>query len=560
MSDEPPIAIVDGRLPRRRLSLVWSIPAVTLLIAGWLAWDTLSRRGPEITIRFDAASGLQPDQSHIRHRDVDLGVVKKVSLSPDRRYVIVTARMTREAIPMLTDKAQLWVVKPRFFAGSVSGLETLVSGTYIQLEPADGGEATDSFVGLEDPPVVHSTVPGHSYTLTTPRLGSLNPGSPILFRDLTVGEVLGWELGKDAAEVKIHAFVRTPYDKYVHQGSIFWNASGASLELGGSGVKLQLESLKALVLGAIAFETSSNAAKTPMAEDDHGFMLFPDRDAADASTFGHRLHLVTYFKGSAAGLAPGAPVVFLGMRIGTVAHVGLHYDAPTDSIVVSVRYDIEPDRIDQLRLPGGEDLDNKILDLVRRGLRVRLDSASLLTGSKQLTMDIMPGMPPAPLKKIGESFILPPVDGDQGDIASSARMLIARISAIPFEEIGDNLNKTLAGANGTINDPKLREAIAALSETLVTTRELLTTLDKGADPLLKKLPAIAQKIDETVTHANHLVASLDDNHGESSQFGRDTTRLMSQLTDTARSIRMLADLLARHPEALIRGRAEQEVR
>src|ERR1700679_483898 len=133
MSDDIPTAVVRTRSERRRrISLIWAIPLITAGVAVWLAWDTLSKRGPEITIRFDSASGLQAGQSRIRNRDVDLGIVGKVALSPDRRYVIVTARMTREAWPLLTDKAQFWVVKPRFFAGSLTGLETLVSGSYIQ--------------------------------------------------------------------------------------------------------------------------------------------------------------------------------------------------------------------------------------------------------------------------------------------------------------------------------------------------------------------------------------------------------------------------------------------
>jgi len=86
MSDDIPVAIVRTRADRRRrISLIWAIPLVTVLVAAWLAWDTLSKRGPEITIRFDSASGLQANQSRIRYRDVDLGVVEKVVLSPDRR-------------------------------------------------------------------------------------------------------------------------------------------------------------------------------------------------------------------------------------------------------------------------------------------------------------------------------------------------------------------------------------------------------------------------------------------------------------------------------------------
>src|SRR5579859_6902352 len=122
MSDEVPTAIVRTRAEqRRRISLIWAIPLITACVAAWLAWDTLTKRGPLITIRFDSAAGLLANQSHIRLRDVDLGTVEKVALSADHNHVIVTARMSRDAWPLLTDKAQFWVVKPRFFAGSLTG-------------------------------------------------------------------------------------------------------------------------------------------------------------------------------------------------------------------------------------------------------------------------------------------------------------------------------------------------------------------------------------------------------------------------------------------------------
>jgi paraquat-inducible protein B len=562
MSDDIPTAIV--RTPaerRRRISLIWAIPIVTLLVALWLAWDTLSARGPEITIRFDGASGLVPNQSRIRNRDVELGAVRKVALSADRRYVIVTARMTREAWPLLTDKSQFWVVKPRFFAGSLTGLETLVSGSYIQLEPgAEGGTPETHFVGLEDPPVLHSSVPGHTFRLKAATVGSLNPGSPILFRDLEVGEVLGWDVGAMAREVSIHAFVRDPYAQYVHEKSVFWNASGASLQLGSAGVKLQLESLRALVLGGVAFDTPDKAVDSPVAREDHEFKLYTDHDAADAATYDRNLHFISYFKGSVAGLSAGASVTLHGLRIGIVTAVELSYDAATDLVKVAVRYEVEPGRIAGLNLPVNDDLDKEMFDLVHRGLRIRLESSSILTGSKQLAMDIVADAPEAPYDKLDDSYVLTPLDDGQGDIASSAGALLARLNSIPFEQIGDNLNKTLAGANGTINDPKLHQAIASLSETLSQTQVLMTSLNKGADPLLHRLPQIASDLEAMVKHADQLIGSLDDSGSPGSQFGRDMNRLMAQVSDAARSVRILADLLSRHPEALIRGRSEQEVR
>src|SRR6201996_2061647 len=185
-----------------------------------------------------------------------MGVVQKISLTSDLKRVQVTVRMNREAQPLLTEKAQFWVVRPRFFAGSISGLQTLFSGSYIDLLPAaEGGQPQREFVGLENPPVLQSDVPGRTFLLQAARIGSLNLGSPIMFRGLEVGEVLGWDVGEMARSITIHAFVREPFDQYVHDNSRFWNASGATVQLGANGLEFKVESLRAVVLGGIAFET-----------------------------------------------------------------------------------------------------------------------------------------------------------------------------------------------------------------------------------------------------------------------------------------------------------------
>src|SRR5271166_1784066 len=191
-----PPAAVQARVGKRRLSLIWIVPLVSVLIGAWLLWDTLSKRGPTITITFDSAEGLQAGQSHVRHKEVDMGLVKTIALTPDLQHVQVTVEMTREADPLLTDKTRFWVVRPGFFAGNLTGLSTLLSGSYIGLLPSpEGGHFQRHFVGLEEPPVLQTETPGHTFRLKANRIGSISLGSPIYFRDLPVGEVLGWDLG-----------------------------------------------------------------------------------------------------------------------------------------------------------------------------------------------------------------------------------------------------------------------------------------------------------------------------------------------------------------------------
>jgi len=195
----------------RRISIIWLIPLVAVAIGAWLAWDTLSKEGPTIKISFDSGEGLQAGQSQLKYKDIVFGTVKSLALSPDQTHVVVTLATTRQAEPLLTDGTVFWVVKPRLFAGSISGIETLLSGSYIGMLPAaTAGKSQREFVGREDPPVLGAHVPGHTFLLKSKRIGAVSVGSPIFFRDLGVGEVLGWDIADMAEYVTIHAFVRAP--------------------------------------------------------------------------------------------------------------------------------------------------------------------------------------------------------------------------------------------------------------------------------------------------------------------------------------------------------------
>lgn len=561
MSDKPPTAVVRSAVDKkRRLSLIWAIPAVTALVGGWLAWTTLSERGPLITITFETAEGLQANQSHVRHKDVDMGVVQKVALTPDLKRVQVTVRMNREAESLLTDKAQFWVVRPRFFAGSISGLQTLFSGSYIDLLPAaTGGEEKRDFVGLENPPVLQSDVPGRTFLLQADRIGSLNLGSTIMFRDLEVGEVLGWDVGEMARSITIHAFVREPFDKYVHDNSRFWNASGVKLELGGTGLQVHLESLRAVVLGGIAFETPDDPTVTTESAPNHAFSLFQSQEAADASNYKRSVAFIANFNSSVAGLNTGAAVTVRGLKIGEVTNVSLVYDKTLDNVVVPVHFTLEPERIALLNLPSDGDLDTRMADLVQRGLRVKLETANIVTGQKQLAIDIYHDVPAAAVAKEGGAYVIPVLGGSADDVVTAATSLVNRLNDIPFESIGKNLDQTLAGVNALVNDKELGQSVTALRSTLASTQALVENLNRGVSSLTPRLPGMAANLEASVQHTNKLIASLDNAYGGDSRFSRDVGRLMSQLSDAARSIRVLADLLSRHPEALIRGRTDQGV-
>jgi paraquat-inducible protein B len=550
---EQRVAIPRARTRRsRRISVIWIIPLVAIAIGAWLAWDTLSKEGPTITVSFDSAEGLQAGQSQLKYKDITLGTVKSLDLTPDHTRVTVKIATTHQATPLLTDQTQFWVVKPRLFAGNISGLETLLSGSYVGMMPGmAGGKAERNFVGKEDPPIVPANVPGHTFFLKAEKLGAISVGSPVFFRDLAVGEVLGWDIADMAEYVTIRAFVRAPFDSYVRDGTRFWNASGVSVRLAGSGVEVQMESLKAILLGGIAFETPRHESATQISLENHVFPLFRDRERAEAASYTRKIPVVSYFPGSVSGLTRGSEVTMHGLQVGRVTSVRLAYDAEKDAIVAPVQYEIEPERIVGIGKQVFKDPDEAANELVKRGLRATLHSSNLITGSQEVALDFVTEAPPETVTKEGEDFVLPTTEGGGfASLASSANDLLGKVNTIPFDQIGKSLNGILTSVNNMAQGPQMKKALTDLSAMIASAQGMIQRLDT------KQLPELTSNLEKTLTSANKLVLSLDSGYGDNTKFNRDMDRLMAQTTDAVRSIRALADLLARHPEALIKGRPE----
>jgi paraquat-inducible protein B len=542
----------------RRLSIIWIVPLVAVAIGAWLAWDTLSKEGPTIKISFDGGEGLQAGQSQLKYKDIVFGTVKSLALAPDQTHVIVTVATTRQAEPLLTEGTIFWVVKPRLFAGNISGIETLLSGSYIGMLPAaTAGKSKTKFVGLEDPPVLGAHVPGRTFFLKSKRIGAVSVGSPIFFRDLSVGEVLGWDIADMAEYVTIHAFVRAPYDSYVNDETRFWNASGVSVKLSGTGVDVQMESLKALLLGGVAFETPAAEAHAAETSENHVFPLFADRETANAASYTREIPLISYFPGSVSGLAAGSAVTVNGLKVGEVTDVRLTYDAAKDAVLAPVRYEIEPERV----IGVGKRMyknDAETLDaLLKKGLRASLQSASLITGQQLVALEFDPDAPPAEVSMDGPDYVVPSTEGGGfAGLTASATELLNKVNTMPFAQIGKNLDGILKSVNDVAQGPQMKKALTELAGMIASAQNMVQNLNSGLSPAAKQLPEVTAGLQKTLANANKLVLSLDSGYGDNTKFNRDMERLLVQANDALRSIRALSDLLARHPEALIKGRPE----
>ena len=524
---QPPTAKVQRH---GRFSWVWLIPIVSAGLVAYLAYTSYVERGPLVTLVLATADDLKADETQVKHKAVPLGTVQDIRLADDMRHVIVHVRMTSEAEPMLTDHARFWVVRPRLSAGSIAGLETLVSGAYIEVDPgAPGGKKQHEFQGLAEPPGRQSDEPGRVFVLKAARLGSLSDGAPVYNRDVEVGELLGYELGENADKVSLRIFVRAPFDRLVHAETRFWNASGLSVITGPDGMHVELESIQSLLSGGIAFETSAANRSDPAADDNATFELYGDKARADSASYRENIPYVTYFETSIQGLSRGSPVQLFGVQVGSVTDVTLAYDPRKRRMIARVAFDIQPERV------SGKGRSESVPQGLRGlfsevGLRAQLESSSLLTGAKDIAILYAPDVKATDLPREGDATVLPGQGGGLDGLTASLSDVATKVDKIPFDQIGQNMN-----------------------DALQSLQRLATQIDTSATPALQRLPAVVDAMAMAAESANGALGA--GGYGENSEFKHGVERTLDQVGDAARSVRQLTDYLDRHPEALLRGRS-----
>ncbi|MBN2886042.1 MAG: MCE family protein [Chromatiaceae bacterium] len=539
-------ALPEARVrARARLSVVWLIPLVALLSGAWLAWRTLSEQGPSITIRFENAAGIQAGKTKVRFKDVEVGQVTAIDVTPDLRGVLVTADLKQGTSDFLTEQTRFWVERPRVTASRVTGLETLLSGAYIAMDPVTEGRARRAFRGLEEPPLFTTAEPGKRFVLHASVLGSLNIGSPVYYRQIQVGQVVGYGLDADGRAVEIEIFVSAPHDALVSGATRFWNASGLDVSLDAEGIRVDTQSLLSLVVGGISFgqiETIDGDRRP--AEDGQTFLLYRSREQAYARAYARKSRYLLFFDGSVRGLAVGAPVLLRGIQIGRVLDVQLQFNLDEGAFRIPVLIEVEPERI-ALRGEGERPEPDEMLErLVAQGLRAQLRIGSLLTGQLNIEFDFHPDLPPASIGHYGDYQVIPTLPGSLEAMATKLNAVLDQIAALPMEQIGDNLAATLASTRALVEAPEIARSLRDLEVSMDRLRSLSEQLDE----------ALAPELLATLGEARGALASARSQLAEDSSLSVEIRRLMQEITSAARSVRALSDYLERHPEALLQGK------
>ena len=519
-------------------SLVWLIPIMAALIGIALMVKILVDRGPVITISFRTGEGLEAGKTKVKYKEVDIGEVQTITLSKDRSQVLVTVQLSKNAESFTAVDTHFWVVRPRLGASGISGLGTLLSGAYIGADAGTSDDTTKKFTGLEVQPTVTRDASGKQFKLHADDLGSLDVGSPIFYRRIKVGRVSAYDLDADGKGVTLRIFIDSPYDKFVGANTRFWHASGLDIQVNSSGFKVNTQSLATVVLGGLAFQSIDDNPGT-VSKENTTFLLAQNQNQAFQEPDGRSVTAVLHFNQSIRGLTPGATVDFRGVVLGEVKSVGIEYDPVRREFDMPVVIEIYPARLgrkyakDQAQSPYTQQ--QRIQFMVSRGLRAQLRTGNLLTGQLYIALDFFPKAPKVTVQQ-SAMIELPTVPNGLDELQTQISTITTKLSKVPFEEIGHDLQKSLA----------------TLNKTLTSAEKLAETLNQDVAP---EVASAMKDVRKTLDNADRTLNNADRTLSEDAPLQQDLRQTLQELSRAAASIKVLTDYLEQHPESLIRGKA-----
>ncbi len=529
-----PEAAADTR-KSRWASLIWVVPIVAVGVGAWLAFQAVVNLGTTIEITFKSGDGLEAGRTRIKYKDMDIGIVKSIELTP-KRDVLVKARITPKAGELLVEDTRFWVVRPRITGGQALGLGTILSGAHIALDPGKSSASRRFFPGLENPPPISTDDPGRQFVLRAADLGSVDVGSPVYYRRVRVGKTVSAELDPDGRAVTIKVFVNAPYDKYVTAATRFWDVSGVAVALDSNGFRLETESFTAILIGGVAFESPPDTRITGPAAAETAYTLHPNRDAAMKEIYTVKDTYVLYFKHSVRGLSAGAPVDLLGVTIGEVANIKLDYNRAQGAMRPVVEIDVYPERLSARIRDRGPAYEpgrraEALQRFVDRGLRAQLRAGNLLTGQGYISLDYFPKEPRVRIDRSKTPLEIPTVPGGFEELQNAVTNVAKNLEKVPFQEVAADFRKGVASLEATLKE------VSTLASRLHTeiAPEFRATLEEARATLVK---------------AQGLLAEDAPLQGDLQTTLRDVSR-------AARAVRDLADYLERHPESLLRGKREE---
>ena len=388
---------------KKAISPVWTLPIIALIICLWIVYTSYKNAGIPITVYFEDATGIAAGKTQVIARGVPIGTVKKVVPDVGNRRVKASVTIDKSAAAMLVEDTLFWIVRPEISAASVEGLDTLFSGSYIGIQPGTSDSETQEFIGIKKAPPIPKETPGLHVVLDAERLGSIQNGSSIFYRNVAIGSVTSHSLDQENDKITINVYIQEEYTHLVKEGSRFYNASGVNIQGKLTNLKVQVESLASLIQGGIVLHTPEQLSDTRPVDNGHVFPLYKDVDAA---RYGIKMTLQL---ASSKGITEGeTQVVFRGLVAGVVEKIEFSNDE-RNSVTAHIMLDPRAEKI--LRETtrfwmvrpeiSPEGIDN--LDLLLAGSFITFDPG---TGPFRDQFDILPEPPPQRPLRAGKEFRL----------------------------------------------------------------------------------------------------------------------------------------------------------
>ncbi|NHN37262.1 intermembrane transport protein PqiB [Pseudomaricurvus alcaniphilus] len=440
-------------------SVIWLLPLVALAIGGWMLFEQWRDQGPLITISFNSAAGLEAGKTRIRTRDVEVGQVENITLSGDDESVLVEVRIDREAERLLRADTQFWIVSPRIGLSGVSGLNTLLSGVYIELAPGQAKARRYTFVGLNEPPVTPSNTPGMPIVLSSAGPVAYSVGDAVVYRGLVVGQIEEVDFNVDERVVYYQTFIKAPYHRLITDNTRFWNVSGIRIDLTTDGISVQTASLQSLLTNSVTFGVpEGNADGTPATEGSY-FPIHPDYAAASSPRYKHAVEYVLLIDDSVRGLQVGAPVEYRGIKMGEV--LAINFASRADGMVmlddyrIPVLVSLEPAKAGYADSKAGEQRIREQTELwIKGGLRAQLKTGSLLTGKLLVELQHYEDESTEEIVHFDGRPVIPTRPGEISQLTYKIEALLDKLNDLPLEGTLEDISVTAREFNETAASTK----------------------------------------------------------------------------------------------------------
>ena len=502
---------------------IWIIPILALLLGAYMVIHTWMTEGPTITVVFNTAEGLTAGKTKVKYRNVDMGTVEEVVLADDFEQVVAKIKLEPQARELLRDDTRFWLVTARVGLGNISGLDTLLSGAYLQLSPGEGAKGKRSFEALEAPPLTPMGAPGIRLVLYSDHAGSISTGDSVLYKGYKVGRVESTRFDSKRRQVVYEAFIDAPFHELINSSVRFYNISGISVAAGADGLKITTGAMDTVLLGGVSFSAPPGLPPGEPVEHNTEFRLYKSKELAQDRPFEYLLPMVLRFDQSIKGLKHGAPVEYRGIPVGRVERVMIKEALAEMKFesragmgeALPVLIYIEPAL---LGLPDTmesvEALRDNMSMSVRNGFRATLETGNLLSGAKYVYLDFFENAPDAAIGSFGEYVTLPTLDSGLDQVLVKVNSLLDKFNALPLDDTVVNVNAalaeldaTLAGLRVILEEDSTKALPGELNDTL---RDLRQTLD-GFSPgsaMYQSLENTLQQLNRTMGNVESLTRTL----------------------------------------------------